>query len=95
MIDNQRWSELPSKTEFKNSLQISQWSLLQKRKTFKESLPFCDKSDYKITITLPHSNNAFGTCPVPFVHPVPYSKFIEQEELPDTSGWDDDNAVMK
>ncbi len=94
-IDNQRWSELPSKTEFKNSLQVSQWLLSQKRKTFKGSLSFCDKSDYVVTITLPHSNNAFGSCPVSFIHPVSYSKYIKQEELPDASGWDNDDAVMK
>ncbi len=94
-IDNQRWSELPSKTEFKNSLQVSQWLSAQKRKTFKGSLSFRDKSDYVVTITLPYSNNAFGSCPVPFVHPVSYSKYIEQEELPDASGWDNDDAVMK
>ena len=93
-IDNQRWSELPSKSEFKNSLQVSQWSSSQKRKTFKGSLLFRDKSDYKITISLPHSRDAFGSCPVPFVHPVSYSKYIDQEELPDASGWDDDDAVM-
>ncbi len=44
---------------------------------------------------MPHFNNKFGTCPERFVHPVPYSKSIKQEELPDASGWDDDNAVMK
>ena len=94
-IDNQRWSELPSKTEFKKTLQVSQWLSPQKRKTFKGSLLFHDKSDYVVTITLPHSNNAFRSCPVPFVHPVSYSKYIKQEELPDASGWDDDDAVMK
>ena len=78
-IDSQKWSELPSKIEFKNSLQVSQWLTSQKRRTVKTLLSFGDKSNYVITIALPHSNNAFENCPVPFVHPLPYSKYINMK----------------
>ncbi len=34
-------------------------------------------------------------CPIPYIHPNSYSKFSKFEELPDASGWENNDAVMK
>ncbi len=65
-----------------------------KQKTFKISIPFSGKGNHVVTIGLPHTINR-NECPVPHVHPIPYSKFIQYEDLPDTGGWEDDDLVRK
>ncbi len=44
---------------------------------------------------MPHSSKKLDISPVPYVHPIPYSKFVQYKPLPDASGWDDDYAVIK
>ena len=65
-----------------------------KQKTFKISIPFSGKGNHVITIGLPQSINR-NECLVPHVHLIPYSKFIQYEDLPDASGWEDDDSVRK
>ena len=84
-----------SKADFKSALEIDKWSKGTSKKTFKTSILFPGKSNYNITIGLPQSFQNSPTCPVPYVHPVPFSKYIQYEELPDARGWDDDDKVMK
>ncbi len=57
------------------------------------SLPFPGKGNHVITIGLPQSNR--DECPEPHVHPILYSKFIQYENLPDASGWEDGDLVRK
>ncbi len=64
------------------------------KQTFKISIPFSGKGNHVLTIGLPHTINR-NECPVPHVHPIRYSKFIQYEDLPDASGWDNDNLVRK
>ncbi len=66
----------------------------QAKKTFKISIPFPGKGNHVVTIGLPQTidRNEF---PVPRVHPIPYSKFIQYKDLPDASGWEDDDLVRK
>ncbi len=63
-------------------------------KTFKLSLPFPGRGNHVITIGLPQNINR-NECLVPHVHPIPYSKYIQYEDLPDASGWENDDLVQK
>ncbi len=58
------------------------------------SLSFPSKGNYVVIIGLPQSINR-NECLVPHVHPIPYSKYIQYEDLPDASGWEDDDLVRK
>ncbi len=90
-----KFTDVRSKADFKAALQIDKWSKGTTKKTFKTSIAFPGKSNYDITIGLPQSFKNCLTCPVPYVHPVPFSKYIQCEKLPDARGWDDDDKVMK
>ena len=88
------WNNLPSRENFIKALEIDKWSKKQTKKTFKLSLSFPGKGNHVVTIGLPQTI-ARNECPVPHVHPIPYSKFIQYEDLPDASGWEDDDLVKK
>ena len=79
-------SDVRSRADFKSALEIDKWSKGTSKKTFKTSISFPDKSNYDITIGLPQSFQNSPTCPVPYVHPVPFSKYIQYKELPDERG---------
>ncbi len=69
------WSSLPSRENFIKALEIDKWSKKQSKKTFKISIPFSGKGNHVVTVGLPHTIKR-NECPVPHVHPIPYSKFI-------------------
>ncbi len=84
---------LPSKENFIKALEIDKWSKKNK-KSFKLSLPFPGKGKNNITVGLPQTIDR-NECPVPHVHPIPYSKYIQYEDFSDASGWEDDDLVRK
>ncbi len=88
-------SNVQSEADFKSALEIDKWSKGKSKKTFKTSTSFPGKSNYNIAIGLPQSFQTFPMCAVPYAHPIPFSKYIQYEELPDASGWDDDDNVME
>ncbi len=65
-----------------------------KQKTFKIPIPFSGKGYHVVTVGLPQTIDR-NECPVPHVHPISYSKFIQYEDFPDASGWEDDDLVRK
>ncbi len=73
---------------------MNEWSKRSSKKTFKPSLSFPGKGNQNIIILLPQTIKELNGCPVPHVHPIPYSKFIIYKDLPDSSGWEED-VVMK
>ena len=79
------WSNLPSRENFIKALEIDKWSKKQNKNPFKISLPFPGRGNHVITIGLTQIIDR-NECPVPHVHPIPYSKFIQYEDLPDASG---------
>ncbi len=44
---------------------------------------------------LPSTVEELDVCPIPYIHPILYSKFSKHEDLPDASGWEEDDTVMK
>ncbi len=89
------WSNLPSKVDFKSSLEIDKWSKRSSKKSFKASLLFSGKNNQNVTVLLPSTVKELDICPVPYIHPITHSKFSKYEDLPDASGWEDNNMVMK
>ncbi len=87
--------EQPSK---QREFHKSSWNWLvvkeTKQKTFKLSLSFTGKGNHVLTIGLPQTING-NEYPIPHVHPIPYSKYIQYEDLLDASGWEDDDLVRK
>ncbi len=64
------------------------------QKTFNLIISFTGKGIHVVTIGLPQTINR-DECPVPHVHPILYPKYIQYEDLPDASGWEDDDVVRK
>ena len=89
------WSNLPSKVDFKSSLEIDKWSKRSHKKSFKASLSMSSKGNQDVIVLLPSTVKELDVCPIPYIQPMTYSKFTQYEDLPDTSGWNDDDAVMK
>ncbi len=88
------WSSLPSKVDFNSSLEIDKWSKQSSKKSFKASLSYLGISNQNIIVLLPNTVKVL-VCPIPYIHPITYSKFSKYEDLPDASGWEDDNAIKK
>ncbi len=57
-------------------------------------LSFSSKGNYVVTIGLPQTIDR-NECPVPHLHQIPCSKYIQHEDLPDASDWEDDDLVRK
>ncbi len=89
------WSNLPSKVDFKSSLEIDKWSKRSRRKSFKASLSMSGKTNQDVVVLLPSLVKELDVCPIPYIKPITYSKFTQYEDLPDASGWNDDESVMK
>ncbi len=89
------WSNMPSKVDFKSSLEIDKWSKRSSKKSFKASFSFSSKGSQDIIELLPKTVKYLDVCPIPYIHPITYSKISKYEDLPDASGWNDDDAVMK
>ncbi len=86
---------MPSKVNFKSSLKIDKRSKKSRKETFKASFSFPGKGNLNVIFLMPQTIQELGVCLLPYVHPIPYPKFIKYEDLPDASGWEDDDAVMK
>ncbi len=59
-----KWSNMPSRADFKSSLEIDNWFKRSNKIMFKASLSFRSKRNYVITMKLPQSIKAFYICPV-------------------------------
>ncbi len=59
------------------------------------SLSLPGKGHQNVIILLPQTIKELNVCLLNYVHPIPYSKFIKYEDLPDASELEDNDAVMK
>ncbi len=71
------WSNLPSKVDFKSSLEIDKWSKRSHRKSFKASLSMSGKTNQDVVVLLPSSVKELDVCPIPYIKPITYSKFTQ------------------
>ncbi len=70
---------------------VNIWTFHQ---NFDKMLTTCTTKNHVITIGLPQTIDRIE-CPVPYILPIPYSKYIWYKDLPDANGWDDDDLVRK
>ncbi len=65
---------LPNKVDFKSSLEIDKGSKQSSKKSFKASLLFSGKNNLNIIELFPSTVNELDVCPIPYIHPISYSK---------------------